>query len=79
MDSIIHRLDNCNFFTDPLFSLYGSLSARMKIKTAGNLLPVCAWERGKGKEKIVLFFSFSRSALVLALAVLACASIFKNK
>ena len=58
MDSIIHRLDNCNFFTDPLFSLYGSLSARMKIKTAGNLLPVCAWGRGKGKEKIVRFFFF---------------------
>ena len=49
----------------------------MKIKTAGDLLTASTRGWGKGKDKIVLVLSFSRSALVLALAVLECASIFE--
>ena len=77
------RLDRIRFpwcvslFTGPLCSLQRSSSARMKIISAGDLLTPSArgWGGGWGKEKniVVLSFSFSRSALVLARLLRSCA------
>ena len=50
----------------------------MKIKTAGNLLPVCAWGRGKGKEKIVLFFFLSRAPPSFSLSLYSRARRFSK-
>ena len=77
------RLDRVRFpwcvslFTGPLCSLQRSSSARMKIISAGDLLTPSArgWGGGWGKKKniVVLSFSFSRSALVLARLLRSCA------
>ena len=37
-ESFLGRIQNCRLFTDQLFSLYRSAKARMKIKTAMDLL-----------------------------------------